>query len=139
MIPENCMHGLSGGRRSAREQSSAPPPTRHRRNLEQSRSIGGGECGGKAAGRREGEQQRMLRTQCRVQHVTEAVSLRVLRVWAAKPKGTGTFDLRQEPGAGCVKKTSNRHAVREVKEGPSGPPCRGRPQAATSCFCQKLR
>ncbi|HME78234.1 MAG TPA: aminotransferase class I/II-fold pyridoxal phosphate-dependent enzyme [Mycobacterium sp.] len=41
--------------------------------------------------------------------------------------------------AGCVKKTSNRHAVREMKEGPSGPPCRGRPQAATSCFSQKLR
>src|SRR5208337_3043715 len=92
---ENCTSSLSGGRRPAREQSSAPPPTRHRRNLEQSRpTIGGGECGGKAAGRREGEQQRMLRTQGRVQHVTEAVSLRVLRVWAARPKGTArsTFD-----------------------------------------------
>ena len=46
---------------------------------------------------------------------------------------------RVERYAGCVKKTSNRHAVREMKEGPSGPPCRGRPQAATSCFSQKLR
>jgi hypothetical protein len=28
--------------------------------------IGGGDGGGKAAGRREGKQRRMLRTQCRV-------------------------------------------------------------------------
>ncbi|HME24816.1 MAG TPA: NAD-dependent epimerase/dehydratase family protein [Acetobacteraceae bacterium] len=54
---------------------------------------------------------------------------------------TAALDVKQmgERSAGCVKKTSNRHAVREMKEGPSGPPCRGRPQAATSCFSQKLR
>ena len=39
--------------------------------------IGGGDGGGKAAGRREGKLQRMLRTQCRVQHDTEAASLRI--------------------------------------------------------------
>ena len=39
--------------------------------------VGGGDCGGKAAGRREGKWQRMLRTQGRVQHVTEAASLRI--------------------------------------------------------------
>jgi hypothetical protein len=34
----------------------------------------------------------------------------------------------------CVKKTRRRHAVREMKEGPSEPPCRRRLQTATSCF-----
>src|SRR5829696_1007360 len=38
--------------------------------------VGGGGCGGKAAGRGEGKLQRMLRTQCRTRHVTEAASLR---------------------------------------------------------------
>src|SRR5208283_885277 len=85
----------SRGDEAVGEQARSRTAAYYRRNLEQSRqTIGGGECGGKAAGRREGEQQRMLRTQGRVQHVTEAVSLRVLRVWAARPKGTArsTFD-----------------------------------------------
>ena len=38
--------------------------------------VGGGGCGGKAAGRGEGKLRRMLRTQCRTKHVTEAASLR---------------------------------------------------------------
>ena len=38
--------------------------------------VGGGGCGGKAAGRGEGKLQRMLRTLSRTRHVTEAVSLR---------------------------------------------------------------
>ena len=38
--------------------------------------VGGGGCGGKAAGRGEGQLRRMLRTQCRTRHVTEAASLR---------------------------------------------------------------
>jgi hypothetical protein len=38
--------------------------------------VGGGGCGGKAAGRGEGELRRMLRTLCRIRHVTEAASLR---------------------------------------------------------------
>ena len=37
----------------------------------------GGDGGGKAAGRREGEQQRMLRTLRRAQHVTQAASPRI--------------------------------------------------------------
>jgi hypothetical protein len=37
----------------------------------------------------------------------------------------------------CVKKTSNRHAVREMKGGPSKPPCRRRLQTAISCFGPK--
>jgi len=41
--------------------------------------------------------------------------------------------------AGCVKKTRRRHAVREMKEGPSKSPCRRGLQAAVSCFSQKLR
>ena len=36
----------------------------------------------------------------------------------------------------CVKKTRERHAVREMKEDPSEPSCRGRLQTATSCFGQ---
>ena len=38
--------------------------------------VGGGGCGGKAAGRGEGKLQRMLRTLSRTRHVTEAASLR---------------------------------------------------------------
>ena len=37
----------------------------------------------------------------------------------------------------CVKKTSNRHAVGEMKVGPSEPPCRRRLQTAISCFGPK--
>ena len=40
---------------------------------------------------------------------------------------------------GCVMKTRKRHAVREMKEGPSEPLCRGRLQTAMSCFGQKPR
>jgi len=38
--------------------------------------VGGGGCGGKAAGRGEGKLRRMLRTLSRTRHVTEAASLR---------------------------------------------------------------
>jgi hypothetical protein len=38
--------------------------------------VGGGGCGGKAAGRGEGKLRRMFRTQRRTKHVTEAASLR---------------------------------------------------------------
>jgi hypothetical protein len=40
-------------------------------------------------------------------------------------------------GHACVKKTSNRHAVREMKVDPSKPPCRRRLQTAISCFGPK--
>jgi hypothetical protein len=43
--------------------------------------IGGGDGGGKAAGRGEGELQRMPRTQRRNRHVTEAASPRIGAVW----------------------------------------------------------
>jgi hypothetical protein len=39
----------------------------------------------------------------------------------------------------CVKKTRERHAVREMKEDPSEPSCRGRLQTAMSCFGQNPR
>ena len=39
----------------------------------------------------------------------------------------------------CVKKARERHAVREMKEDPSEPFCRGGLQTAMSCFGQKLR
>ena len=39
--------------------------------------VGGGGCGGKAAGRGKGKLRRMLRTLSRIRHVTEAASLRV--------------------------------------------------------------
>src|SRR5665811_998567 len=46
----------------------------------------------------------------------------------------------REPALGCcVKKTRERHAVREMKEDPSEPSCRGRLQTAISCFGQKPR
>jgi hypothetical protein len=38
--------------------------------------VGGGGCGGKAAGRGKGKLRRMLRPQCRTTHVPEAASLR---------------------------------------------------------------
>jgi hypothetical protein len=43
--------------------------------------IGGGDGGGTAAGQGEGELQRMLRTQCRNRHVTEAANPRIGAVW----------------------------------------------------------
>ena len=43
--------------------------------------IGGGDGGGKAAGRGEGELRRMPRTQRRNQHVTEAASPRIGAAW----------------------------------------------------------
>jgi len=39
----------------------------------------------------------------------------------------------------CVKKARERHAVREMKEDPSEPSCRGGRQTSMSCFGQKLR
>ena len=39
----------------------------------------------------------------------------------------------------CVKKARERCAVREMKVGPSEPPCRRRLQTAMSCFGQKPR
>ena len=53
--------------------------------------VGGGGCGGKAAGRGEGKLRRMLRTLSRPRHVTEAASLR------AGGAGAG-----QVPNPGCV-------------------------------------
>jgi len=38
-----------------------------------------------------------------------------------------------ETGLGCVKKTRNRHAVREMEVDPPEPPCRRRLQTAISC------
>src|SRR6202040_2250987 len=47
-------------------------------------------------------------------------------------------DEHCQPAVGsCVKKTRERHAVREMKEDPSEPSCRGRLQTAISCFGQK--
>ena len=53
--------------------------------------VGGGGCGGKAAGRGEGELRRMLRTLSRTRHVTEAASLR-----------TGDARVSQAPNPGRV-------------------------------------
>ena len=57
---------------------------------------------------------------------------------------TGVATLTREKHGGylltghaCVKKTSNRHAVREMKVGPSKPPCRRRLQTALSCYGPK--
>ena len=47
--------------------------------------------------------------------------------------GLINFDVKCA-GARCVKKTRKRHAVREMKVGPSEPPCRGRLQTAGSCY-----
>src|SRR5271166_5585062 len=99
---ENCTSSLSGGRRPAREQSSAPPPTRHLRSPEQSRpQVGGGDGGGKAAGRREGEQRRKSRTQCRTRRVPEAASLRIGGAWAAQAPNSDR--VRPSAGARCGK------------------------------------
>jgi len=42
-------------------------------------------------------------------------------------------------GFDCVKKTRERHAVGEMRGGPSESPCRRRLQTAMSCFGQKPR
>ena len=51
---------------------------------------------------------------------------------------TGPVQCRERLG-GCVKKTRKRHAVGEMKDGPSESPCRRRLQTAMSCFGQKPR
>jgi hypothetical protein len=69
-----------------------PPPTLHLGSAEQCCLVSsGGGCGGKAVDRREGERQRMSRTQRRIRHVTEAASLRI-------GAGLGC----QAPNADCV-------------------------------------
>ena len=62
--------------------------------------VGGGGCGGKAAGRGEGKLRHMLRTLCRTRHVTEAASLRAGVQGPSRPRTPVAFDPRQEPGAG---------------------------------------
>jgi len=62
--------------------------------------VGGGGCGGKAAGRGEGKLQRMLRTLSRTRHVTEAASLRAGGAGPFRSRTPVAFDPRQEPGAG---------------------------------------
>ena len=63
--------------------------------------IGGGDGGGKAAGRGEGELRRMLRTQRRNRHVTEAASPRIGAVWV--PNTPKADHVRPETGARCGK------------------------------------
>src|SRR5271170_4396177 len=53
------------------------------------------------AGRREGEQQRTPRTQCRIRRVTEAASLRIGGAWAAKAPNLNR--VRPLAGARCGK------------------------------------
>jgi hypothetical protein len=71
--------------------------------------VGGGDGGGKAAGRREGEQRRMPRTQGRAWHVPEAVSLRIGAaqvVYASELRSRWTFDrspVRESRTPGSVR------------------------------------
>src|SRR5438105_12380703 len=62
--------------------------------------IGGGDGGGKAAGRGEGKLQRMSRTQRRKRHVTEQRAHGSELYGYPIPRRPITFDLRQEPDAG---------------------------------------
>jgi hypothetical protein len=47
--------------------------------------------------------------------------------------------VRREYRSSCVKKTRERLAVGEMRDGPSESPCRRRLQTAMSCFGQKPR
>src|SRR4051812_9360871 len=58
--------------------------------------VGGGGCGGKAAGRGEGKLRRMFRTLSRTRHVTEAASLRAGDQGSLRPRTPVAFDPRQE-------------------------------------------
>ena len=53
------------------------------------RQAGGGECGGKAAGRRKGKGQRMPRTQSRNPHVPDGLRPRTGTGWAAQAPNAG--------------------------------------------------
>jgi len=66
-----------------------------------SSNIGGGDGGGKAAGQGEGPLRRMLRTQRRDPHVTEAACSRIGATWV--PNTPNTDHVRPETGAGCGK------------------------------------
>ena len=63
--------------------------------------IGGGDGGGKAAGRGEGELRRMLRTHRRNRHVIEAASPRIGAVWV--PNTPKADHVRPETRARCGK------------------------------------
>ena len=62
--------------------------------------IGGGDGGGKTAGRGKGELQRMPRTQCRNRYVTETASPRIGAAWVPNTPKADHVRPRQEPGAG---------------------------------------
>jgi len=72
--------------------------------------VGGGERGGKAAGRREGTSRRMPRTQRRVRHVTGAAGLRAGGEWAAQAPNSGR--VRPSTGARCGKACAVKTASR---------------------------
>ena len=62
----------------------------------------------------------MLRTHCRIRHVTGVACLRIGTAWVAKRRTPVTFDLRQEPGAGkphagiCAGAVSNHRPYRDI-------------------------
>jgi hypothetical protein len=55
------------------------------------------------------------------------------------PFTSGRVAPRRKSGLDRVKKTRERHAVGEMRGGPSESPCRRRLQTAMSCFGQKPR
>ena len=77
------------------------------------RRADGGERGGKAAGRRKGEGQRMPRTQSRTRHVPDGLSPRI----GTGAQAPNASDLRQEPGADTEGAAKQKAARRDLRGG----------------------
>ena len=89
-------------RRSRRGRGEDRTAASYQGSLEQSRpQIGGGDGGGKAAGRRKASSNARPGTQCRMWRVTEVASLRIGGAWAAKAPNLDR--VRPSAGARCGK------------------------------------
>jgi hypothetical protein len=87
-LRENCTSRLSERAEAGRKPHLSRLYTDEASN-NASRQVGGGERGGKAAGRRKGKDQRMPRTQSRTRHVPDGPSPRTGTGWAAQAPNTG--------------------------------------------------
>jgi hypothetical protein len=65
--------------------------------------------------------------------------LKLTALWEGTAPKAGLPAVLGKTRRTCVKKMRNRHAVWEMKVGPSESLCRGRLQTAISCFGQNPR
>ena len=79
-------------------------------------------------------QERRKQTRCWMVHAGSRLKPKTL--WEGAARKASPPAVPGKTRRTCVKKMRERHAVWEMKEGPSESPCRGRLQTATSCSGQ---